>query len=461
MLGVVFASHSFAKVNNAAVVKGTVPDYPGYGIMLLLDSHGAVCDTIMPVENNGAFRGQVNNIEESAAFSLYLEYLGDDAGYVELYLSPGKTTEVSVKGVKEFVPLLNKEYYTLRPAFKGANAKECGYLNLQVDDYQFKNADGSPVTFNNYRSQIEKRRQYLRSQLKGCQPKFVEQESSKIENMGNGEEFVYYRRLKNDGHDASKDYDFTEFVRTIDMETCPTRLACDNAQYQLEKDTTLYSNQPFRARFFHYLNDNIKDRQRLEAIADEEMEFILSIGDNIDLKTVFEAYKRCSGNSRKYHYNEEAYNSLVSLNPGVKAADFILKDVNGKDVHFVDVIGQGKVTYIDFWATWCGPCCAEIPYVAELVEKYKGNPNIRFVSVSLDSNIEKWHAKLDRDKPAWDQYVIPDNFNSTFAKEYNVLAIPRFMAFDGEGRIINISEVRPSASNITEILDGYIRKYIK
>lgn len=118
---------------------------------------------------------------------------------------------------------------------------------------------------------------------------------------------------------------------------------------------------------------------------------------------------------------------------------------------------QGKVTYIDFWATWCGPCCAEIPFVEKLVEKYKDNPKIEFLSISLDKDVKKWHEKLDRDKPSWRQYVIPENFKSDFAVEYNITAIPRFMMFDGEGRIITINAERPSAPNIEDVINGCLK----
>ena len=134
-----------------------------------------------------------------------------------------------------------------------------------------------------------------------------------------------------------------------------------------------------------------------------------------------------------------------------------MQTVDGKTIRFHDVIGQGKVTYIDFWATWCGPCCAEIPFIEKLVEKYKSNPNIEFVSISLDNDLGKWHKKLENDQPQWAQYIIPDNFNSTFAKEYNITAIPRFMLFDKEGRIISINADRPSDENIESYLNQYLK----
>lgn len=143
--------------------------------------------------------------------------------------------------------------------------------------------------------------------------------------------------------------------------------------------------------------------------------------------------------------------------PGVEASDFEMQTVDGKSVRFREVIGQGKITYIDFWATWCGPCCAEIPYVEKLAEKYKNNPSIEFISISLDKDIRKWHKKLEADQPSWAQYVIPENFESTFAKEYNITAIPRFMMFDKEGKIITINAPRPS----DEQIDTFLQKHLK
>ena len=71
-------------------------------------------------------------------------------------------------------------------------------------------------------------------------------------------------------------------------------------------------------------------------------------------------------------------------------------------------------------------------------------PNIEFVSISLDRDKKEWLDKLEKDKPSWQQYIIPDNFESEFAKEYNITFIPRFMLFDKEGKIISIDAPRPS-----------------
>ena len=180
------------------------------------------------------------------------------------------------------------------------------------------------------------------------------------------------------------------------------------------------------------------------------------MGDNEGLVEAFDIYRKVSGSSALFQENEKTYNNLARLLPGVKATDFTMQDPDGNSVQFLDVIGKGKITYIDFWATWCGPCCMEIPYVEKLVEHYKNNDKIEMLSISLDENRDKWLEKLAKDKPAWRQYIIPEAFGSEFAKEYNIRAIPRFMIFDAEGRIITINANRPSSENIVKYLDGII-----
>ena len=66
-----------------------------------------------------------------------------------------------------------------------------------------------------------------------------------------------------------------------------------------------------------------------------------------------------------------------------KAPDFELQDGEGKTVHLSDY--QGKVVLIDFWATWCGPCKAEIPWLIELSKKYQ-DEGLVVLGISMDSD---------------------------------------------------------------------------
>jgi thiol-disulfide isomerase/thioredoxin len=115
---------------------------------------------------------------------------------------------------------------------------------------------------------------------------------------------------------------------------------------------------------------------------------------------------------------------------------------------------KGKYVYIDVWATWCGPCRAEIPFLKKIEEKYHGK-NIAFVSISIDElkNIEKWKTMV-KDKELGGVQVFADNdWNSQFVKDYKISGIPRFILIDPNGNIVKADAERPSAPGLQEELD--------
>lgn len=306
--------------------------------------------------------------------------------------------------------------------------------------------------------QIEAQQNMLRNKLKHTRPEFAAEQISEIDKLKDTYAFTYYKYLQNNENDASKDSDFIAYLNTIDLnDTTKIRTIKNAIECKLSIYPQLYPNESTKARYYCFIRDSIQNQDIREHIADIAMFSYLSTGADKDLIRTFEIYKNISYTSKLYKKNEKAYKNLARLFPGVMAMNFNMQNVNGTTVKFLDIIGKGKVTYIDFWATWCGPCCAEIPYVKSLVEKFKGNPKIEFISISLDKDLKKWHQKLNADKPSWRQFIIPENFNSDFAKEYNITAIPRFMIFDSEGKIITINAERPSNPDIEKILNSYLK----
>lgn len=152
---------------------------------------------------------------------------------------------------------------------------------------------------------------------------------------------------------------------------------------------------------------------------------------------------------------EAAYNKYKAFVPGAPGFNFTMTDTKGKKVKFSQL--KGKAVYFDMWATWCGPCCAEIPYMEKLAAHYKGDKRIQIISVSLDKNKKAWENKIAKDKPQWAQYIMPDNFESDLCKAYDITGIPRFMMFDKNGKIISIDAPRPSSETIIKWIENNLK----
>lgn len=138
---------------------------------------------------------------------------------------------------------------------------------------------------------------------------------------------------------------------------------------------------------------------------------------------------------------------------GSPAPYFELNDQNGNKVSLSDF--KGKNIYIDFWATWCKPCIAEIPDLKKLEEKFK-DKNIVFLSISLDSqkDLEKWKNFIIKKELGGTHLIVENAWQSKIVKEYTVESIPRFIIIDSEGILVEIHAPRPSMGKVSRILNN-------
>ena len=118
---------------------------------------------------------------------------------------------------------------------------------------------------------------------------------------------------------------------------------------------------------------------------------------------------------------------------------------------------KGKYVYIDVWATWCGPCKAEIPHLKKVEAEYRGK-NIEFVSVSIDrpKDHDKWVSMVTEKELGGVQLYADNNWESKFVKDYYIKGIPRFILIDPDGNVISPDAPRPSDPKLRTILEELI-----
>ncbi len=148
--------------------------------------------------------------------------------------------------------------------------------------------------------------------------------------------------------------------------------------------------------------------------------------------------------------------AALNSQPGKPVPDTMLKAPDGQEIPFSSLFG--KVIYVDVWATWCGPCLNEGPYFRALAEKYKDDPRIRFVSLSIDDTDAPWLKFLDEENPFWPQYRLDGVSQDDFCNKVGIQTIPRFFLIDAEGKFIDADCARPSSERIEQILNEAINR---
>ena len=134
---------------------------------------------------------------------------------------------------------------------------------------------------------------------------------------------------------------------------------------------------------------------------------------------------------------------------GEPAIDFTYTDKEGNQFSLTSF--KGNLVYVDVWATWCGPCKAEIPSLQQLEADYH-DKNITFMSVSVDTDKEAW-VKMVTEQELGGVQLWADGW-SEITKYYAIFGIPRFMLFDANGNVISTDSPRPSSSEIRELLEA-------
>ncbi|WP_280771467.1 thiol-disulfide oxidoreductase ResA [Salipaludibacillus daqingensis] len=146
------------------------------------------------------------------------------------------------------------------------------------------------------------------------------------------------------------------------------------------------------------------------------------------------------------HFSEER--GLVDA--GDQAVDFILKDVDGEEIHLEDYKGKG--VYLTFWATYCTYCIDKMEYLKDHYDEYK-DKDVEIIAVNVDESSIQVQRFLERHQVP---YPNPIDRGMAVGNAYGVSAIPHTLLIDDEGMVLERQIGGKTKSQVLEALESIV-----
>ncbi|WP_455169327.1 TlpA family protein disulfide reductase [Aegicerativicinus sediminis] len=119
----------------------------------------------------------------------------------------------------------------------------------------------------------------------------------------------------------------------------------------------------------------------------------------------------------------------------IEAYNDVLLDIKGNEITWEKALNEmkGSKTFIDFWATWCKDCIENFEVLEDLQQEF---PNVNFVFVSLDNNIDSWNWGIEKYNLVGSHYFLPEGKNGALGDFLNLWWIPRYVVIDENNNIL-------------------------
>ena len=140
----------------------------------------------------------------------------------------------------------------------------------------------------------------------------------------------------------------------------------------------------------------------------------------------------CKGNSNAKQEAQVQKADSVQTN---MLTDFRMKSIDGVELSLKEEVSKHRITIIDFWATWCGPCMREVPNLVSLYNDYK-DKGLGIVGVSLDEDEAAWKTTVKEQGMSWTHLSDLQGWDNAAARLYNVQGIPYIIVADNKGHIL-------------------------
>lgn len=170
--------------------------------------------------------------------------------------------------------------------------------------------------------------------------------------------------------------------------------------------------------------------------------------DSLAIDSVAKAFQLSGYNELVWMAGTKSRNEIqiLNMNKGDTIPDFIL--VNNLDSLISIRAFREQVLYLNFWATWCGPCIQNMPELNKMIVKYENNPNVKFLNICVDSERDKWLAGIVKHKLKGVNLMAEGNWNSKVRAYFNIKGIPHY-AILNKGNILfeNGTDKAPSVQH--------------
>lgn len=207
---------------------------------------------------------------------------------------------------------------------------------------------------------------------------------------------------------------------------------------------------------YDYTSLLASDQETFKRLVDDKKKSGFARLENKNLDLNFQALQKKDIESSIFgltsYYNQVFENNKLN---GSVSPSFDYDNYKGGKTKLEDF--KGKYVYLDIWATWCGPCIAEVPFIKEAEELYS-NKNIVFISISIDKlkDLDKWKTMVDKKELGGVQLFADNDWESDFIKAYEIKSIPRFILIDPNGKVVKADAARPSSPKFNEEIGAFL-----
>lgn len=442
----------------AQLMKGKLVGIQGEDVAVAYSPDGYLLNqqvTEVKVAADGTFTYD-RALEQPADVEIYV----GEAGIFGAHLEKGKTLEVTI----------TKNGREMDATFKGPHAEISRFVNLSsraFDSMKYSSMDPSASRPNaEYRALLEENYGKVKAALKKIKNK--EQRDFYTRLSEGNYKWTKARLIMDDCENTStntKDNaEMQELLKDIDVN--------DFINYRTNMSLTALGNMvktPFGGNNEKMCYEYMDIVNKMVTLPNLRNTMVRIIGQNYytygdgtgDYETFTKKFREFAGADAAlvdamYQQFLDVQKSKENTATGTPAPDITLDTPDGQHVQLKD-LAKGKFTYIDVWATWCGPCKREIPHMAKLVEHFKGNDKVLLISISVDENVEAWKKMIADDKPDWAQYNIHGAVNAQFSKDWGITGIPRFIMIDKDGNIFAADASRPSNEETAKTIEEQIK----